>query len=228
MDEAKIKDALETVFAADSELYQSRGFQRRIGYGTRPALVNIDLANAWTRPGNAFTCANCDDIIRGVNRLLVPARALKIPIVFTTTAYAVTAGPNSDMGMWGKKIPTEVLKVGSEAVEIDSRLAPRADEHIIVKKRASAFHGTMLAGLLRAADVDTVIVTGATASACVRNTVEDALAEGFRPIVPRETIGDRIAGAIEWNLFDIDAKFGDVEPVENVLRYLEGLNGAPR
>lgn len=228
MDEAKIKDALETVFAADSELYQSRGFQRRIGYGTRPALVNIDLANAWTRPGNAFTCANCDDIIREVNRLLVPARALKIPIVFTTTAYAVTAGPNSDMGMWGKKIPTEVLKVGSEAVEIDSRLAPRADEHIIVKKRASAFHGTMLAGLLRAADVDTVIVTGATASACVRNTVEDALAEGFRPIVPRETIGDRIAGAIEWNLFDIDAKFGDVEPVENVLRYLEGLNGAPR
>lgn len=228
MDEAKIKDALETVFAADSELYQSRGFQRRIGYGTRPALVNIDLANAWTRPGNAFTCANCDEIIREVNRLLVPARALKIPIVFTTTAYAVTDGPNSDMGMWGKKIPTEVLKVGSEAVEIDSRLAPRADEHIIVKKRASAFHGTMLAGLLRAADVDTVIVTGATASACVRNTVEDALAEGFRPIVPRETIGDRIAGAIEWNLFDIDAKFGDVEPVENVLRYLEGLNGAPR
>ncbi|MEQ9121157.1 MAG: isochorismatase family protein [Alphaproteobacteria bacterium] len=228
MDEAKIKDALETVFAADSELYQSRGFQRRIGYGTRPALVNIDLANAWTRPGNAFTCANCDEIIREVNRLLVPARALKIPIVFTTTAYAVTDGPNSDMGMWGKKIPTEVLKVGSEAVEIDSRLAPRADEHIIVKKRASAFHGTMLAGLLRAADVDTVIVTGATASACVRNTVEDALAEGFRPIVPRETIGDRIAGAIEWNLFDIDAKVGDVEPVENVLRYLEGLNGAPR
>jgi len=228
MDETKIKDALETVFAADSELYQSRGFQRRIGYGTRPALVNIDLANAWTRPGNAFTCANCDEIIREVNRLLVPARALKIPIVFTTTAYAVTDGPNSDMGMWGKKIPAEVLKVGSEAVEIDSRLAPRADEHIIVKKRASAFHGTMLAGLLRAADVDTVIVTGATASACVRNTVEDALAEGFRPIVPRETIGDRIAGAIEWNLFDIDAKFGDVEPVENVLRYLEGLNGAPR
>jgi N-carbamoylsarcosine amidase len=86
----------------------------------------------------------------------------------------------------------------------------------------------MLAGLLRAADVDTVIITGTTASACVRNTVEDAIAEGFRPIVPRETIGDRIAGAIEWNLFDIDAKFGDVEPVENVVRYLEGLNGAPR
>jgi len=228
MDEDKLREALETVFAADSELYQNRGFQRRIGYGSRPALVNIDLANAWTRPGNPFTCVNCDEIIDNVNRLLKPARALRIPIVFTTTAYAVTDGPNSDMGMWGRKIPAEVLKVGSEAVEIDSRLAPRPDEHVIVKKRASAFHGTMLAGLLRAADVDTVIVTGTTASACVRNTVEDAIAEGFRPIVPRETIGDRIAGAIEWNLFDIDAKFGDVEPVENVVNYLERLNGAPR
>lgn len=228
MDDSKIKAALDVVFAADSELYQNRGFQRRIGFGTRPAIVNIDLANAWTRPGHAFTCVNCDEIIEATNKVLKPARELKIPIIFTTTAYAVTEGPNTDMGLWGRKIPCETLVVGSEVVEIDSRLAPRPDEHIIVKKRASAFHGTMLAGLLRAADVDTVIITGTTASACVRNTVEDAIAEGFRPIIPRETIGDRIAGAVEWNLFDIDAKFGDVESVETVVKYLEGLNGTPR
>jgi N-carbamoylsarcosine amidase len=34
-------------------------------------------------------------------------------------------------------------------------------------------------------------------------------------------VGDRVAGAIEWNLFDIDAKFGDVEALEDVLDYLE-------
>jgi N-carbamoylsarcosine amidase len=33
-------------------------------------------------------------------------------------------------------------------------------------------------------------------------------------------VGDRVAGAVEWNLFDIDAKFGDVEPLETVLEYL--------
>jgi maleamate amidohydrolase len=63
-------------------------------------------------------------------------------------------------------------------------------------------------------------VTGTTACACVRHTVEDALALGFRPIVPREAVGDRVPGVIEANLFDIDAKFGDVEPVERVLAYL--------
>jgi N-carbamoylsarcosine amidase len=58
-------------------------------------------------------------------------------------------------------------------------------------------------------------------SACVRNTVEDAIAEGFRPIVVRECVGDRIAGAVEWNLFDIDAKFGDVESLQTVLEYFQ-------
>ena len=55
----------------------------------------------------------------------------------------------------------------------------------------------------------------------MRNSVEDALAEGFRPIVVRDCVGDRIVGAVAWNLFDIDAKFGDVEPLEDVLTYLK-------
>ena len=215
-----VQAALQQIFAKDSELYQARGFQRRVGFGRHPALINIDLANAWTRPGYPFTCEGMEVIIPGVQELLTAFRAKGLPVVYTTTAYDVTEGPNSDMGLWHKKIPVEVLKSGSEAVAIDERIAPLEGEHVIVKKRASAFHGTYLAGMLRAAGVDTVIVTGVTACACVRNTIEDALAEGFRPIAVRDCIGDRIAGAVEWNLFDIDAKFGDVESLEDVLDYL--------
>jgi maleamate amidohydrolase len=71
--------------------------------------------------------------------------------------------------------------------------------------------------------IDTVIITGVTAAGCVRHTVEDAIAEGFRPIVVREAVGDRVAGTVAWNLFDIDSKFGDVEPLENVITYLNNL-----
>ncbi len=217
----ELQAALAKVFAADSALYQNRGFQRRIGFGKRPALINIDLANAWTQPGHAFSCEGMDTIIPATQELLKAFRARKLPVVYTTTAYDVTEGPNSDMGLWQYKIPVEVLKSGSVEAAIDDRIAPEPGEHVIVKKRASAFHGTYLAGMLRAAQVDTVIVTGVTACACVRNTVEDAIAEGFRPIVVREAIGDRIIGAVEWNLFDIDAKFGDVEPLSKVLAYLQ-------
>lgn len=220
---SEISDALERIFSADSSVYQQRGFQRRVGFGERPALVNIDLANAWTRPGSPFSCDGMDVAIPGVQRLLAAARARTIPVVFTTTAYAVTEGPNTDMGIWHHKIPLEALQLGTEAVAIDERIAPESGEQVIVKKRASAFHGTHLSGFLKAAGVDTVIVTGVTMAGCVRHTVEDAIAEGFRPIVVRECVGDRVVGVVEWNLFDIDAKFGDVEPLERVLDYLEGV-----
>ena len=215
-----VQQALETIFSADSALYQERGFQRRVGFGARPALIHIDLANAWTRPGHAFSCDGMDTIIRGVQRLNEAARPKGIPIVYTTTAYAVTEGPNSDMGLWHRKIPVEVLQLGTDAVAIDERIAPEPGEHVIVKKHASAFFGTHLANMLRAAGVDTVIITGVTMAGCVRHTTEDAIGYGFRPIVVRECVGDRVAGVVEWNLFDIDAKFGDVEPLETVLEYL--------
>jgi N-carbamoylsarcosine amidase len=219
----EIVEALERIFAADTSIYGQRGFQRRVGFGDRPALVHIDLANAWTRPNNPFSCEGMGTIIPAVQMLNAAARPKGIPIVYTTTAYDVTEGPNSDMGLWVRKIPTEVLQVGTDAVAIDERIAPAPGDQVIVKKRASGFHGTHLSSFLNAHGVDTVIVTGVTMAGCVRHTVEDAIAEGFRPIVVREAVGDRVPGVVEWNLFDIDAKFGDVEPLERVLEYLDGV-----
>ena len=215
------KALLDKLFAADSKLYQNRGFQRRIGWGKKPALVNIDLANAWTREGYPFTCEGMETIIPAVQRVLDAFLAKGLPIVYTTTAYDIIEGDHTDMGLWAKKIPSEALANGSEAVQIDERLDRRPDELVIVKKQASAFRGTNLSSFLNAAGVDTIVVTGTTASACVRATVEDGIADGFRPIIVRECIGDRIAGAVEWNLFDIDAKFGDVEPLDTVLAHLQ-------
>ena len=221
--DAEVRTALITIFDADTGIYRERGFQRRIGYGRRPALVHIDLANAWTRPGHAFSCDGMDTIIPAVQALNEAGRAKGIPIVYTTTAYEDVEGPNSDMGLWVHKIPVELLLLGTGAVEIDERIAPQPGELVIVKKRASGFHGTYLSSYLNAQGVDTVIITGVTMAGCVRHSTEDAIAEGFRPIVVREAVGDRVPGVVEWNLFDIDAKFGDVEPLERVLEYLAGI-----
>lgn len=219
-----LSSLLEATFAEDTEQYFERGFKRRVGYGKRPAIIHIDMAKAWTLPGHAFSCAKMDTIIPACQDLNTAARAKGIPVIYTTTAYEVTDTTKpSDMGLWVNKIPLELLAVGSEAVEIDDRIAPSDGELVITKKRASAFPGTNLQQFLTVNRIDTVIITGVTAAGCVRHTVEDAIAEGFRPIVVREAVGDRVAGVVEWNLFDIDAKFGDVEPLENVIAYLDAL-----
>ena len=69
--------------------------------------------------------------------------------------------------------------------------------------------------------MDTLIITGASTSGCVRATAVDALQYGFRPVVPREAVGDRNPDAHEANLYDVDAKYGDVVPVQDALDYLE-------
>jgi N-carbamoylsarcosine amidase len=223
VDSEEIRSMLDKIFDADTGIYQGRGFQRRVGFGARPALVHIDLANAWTRPGHAFSCDGMETIIPAAQALNEAGRAPGIPLVYPTTAYEVADGPNSDMGLWVDKIPVELLQVGTPEVEIDDRLGPEPGELVITKRRASGFHGTNLASFLTAHRVDTVILTGVTMAGCVRHTCEDAIAEGFRPIVVREAVGDRVPGVVEWNLFDIDAKFGDVEPLDRVLEYLDGI-----
>jgi N-carbamoylsarcosine amidase len=226
---AGLNEMLAQAFAESTKLYQERGFQRRVGFGKKPALINVDLANAWTRPGNPFTCEHIDDqIIPGVQRLLAACRANGHPVVHVTTCYQVTdrKNPHTDMGLWHNKIPVDVVAQSDENLwAIDSRIAPIEGEQVLVKKRASSFHGTYLAGFLRAAGVDTILVTGVTASACVRTTLCDGLAEGFRTIAVRECIGDRVPGAVAWNLFDIDAKFADVESVDRCVDYLQSVKG---
>ena len=106
----------------------------------------------------------------------------------------------------------------------DRRIAPWKGEQVLIKKKASAFHGTNLSSYLQSIGIDTLIITGVTMCACVRHSTEDAIAEGYRPIIVRECVGDRVPGAVEWNLFDIDAKFGDVETLDKVLEYLHTNN----
>lgn len=230
VDDKELNQMLQQAFNASTKLYQERGFQRRIGFGKRPALVSIDLANAWTRPGNPFTCdqdAMNEEIIPGMQRLLKACRENSHPVIHVTTAYEVTDrnAPFTDMGLWHYKIPTEAVDLKNKDLwAIDSRIAPVDGEHTLLKKRASAFHGTGLAGTLRAAGVDTIVVTGVTATACVRTTICDGLADGFRTIAVRECIGDRVPGAVAWNLYDIDAKFADVHSVDECVNYLKTVN----
>ena len=227
-DVGELKLRLEEAFRVATKLYQKRGFQRRIGFGRKPALVNVDLANAWTRPGNPFTCDDIDNqIIPGVQQLLRACRENNHLVVHVTTCYQITdrEDPYTDMGLWHHKIPVEAVNQSNTKLwAIDSRIAPISGEHVLIKKQVSAFHGTYLASYLRSAGVDTILVTGVTATACVRETICDGLADGFRPIAVKECIGDRIPGAVDWNLFDIDAKFGDVVPVKQCVDYLNTVN----
>jgi maleamate amidohydrolase len=72
--------------------------------------------------------------------------------------------------------------------------------------------------------VDTVIITGATTSGCVRVSVVDAVQHGYPTLVPRECVADRAQRPHEASLFDINEKYGDVVDLDDVLAYVAALS----
>jgi nicotinamidase-related amidase len=178
----------------------------------------------FTDPESPLAC-DLEGPVSEIQKLLKTAREAEIPIIFTTVAYResdkLTAAAFID------KVPALLtLEAGTRWAEIDPRIAPGETEPVLNKLFASGFFGTGLSSLLTAAGVDTLIITGASTSGCVRATAVDALQYGFRPVVPREAVGDRNPEAHEANLYDVDAKYGDVVAVQDALEYLQEIGAA--
>lgn len=197
------------------------GFHGRTGLGERPSLVVVDMSLGFTDPESPLAC-ELDDVVAAVAQLLDAARRAAVPVVYTTVAYDEEG--KSRAAAFIEKVPALLaLEAGGRWVEIDPRIAPQPGEPVLTKLHASAFFETEVADLLAAAGCDSVIVTGASTSGCVRATAVDALQHGYRTVVPREAVGDRNAEAHEANLYDIDAKYGDVVPLAEALAHLEEL-----
>ena len=78
-----------------------------------------------------------------------------------------------------------------EAYQLVPEVAALPEEPVIVKAFPSGFVGTNLLAYLVYHAIDTVIVTGAVTSGCVRDTVLDAFNHNYRVIVPEEAVSDR-------------------------------------
>jgi maleamate amidohydrolase len=214
-------DAMEQLHSAMrtvEQFYKNRGiFQARFGFGETPALVVIDMAYGWTDPAYAGGSARLDSAVAAIQRLLTAARERDVPIVYTTSPYTEEPQLKS-----AADFSPSFRRWDRRACEIDERLRPLSGDYVLHKEHASAFAGTPLIGHLVGHRVDTLLITGCSTSACVRATATDAKSLGLRPIIIREAVEDRSDIAHAWTLFDIQARFADVVPLEEAMGYLRG------
>jgi maleamate amidohydrolase len=202
------------------DIYGERGFGGRQGAGRHPALVVIDLNYGFTDPASPLHCET-DGAVEATARLLEAARDGGRPVAFTTIEY--DEGAKQVAKAFIAKAPAlAMLTPGSRWPQIDERIAPREGEPVLTKLFASAFFGTALQPMLTAAGCDTLVVTGASTSGCVRATVVDGLQHGLSVLVPREAVADRAQSAHDASLLDIDAKYGDVVSVDDAIAVLRG------
>ena len=200
--------------------YAAKGLGGRIGFGSRPAIIVVDLIKGFTSPTSPFG-SDLDAEVFATNQLLALARPRDIPVIYSTIVYDPSL---RDAGLWLSKITSNKWLVeGSEWVELDPRLNRQPGETVLVKKYASCFFGTDLMSQLQTLSVDTVVIAGCTTSGCVRATAVDACSSGLHTIVVEEAVGDRARLPHLAALFDIDSKYGDVLSLEETSCHLRRL-----
>jgi maleamate amidohydrolase len=204
---------------SDDDLNENyRGaFDGSLGFGRSPALILIDFVEAYFAKESPLY-AGVEDALAAALGLRDAAREAGVPVIYTNVVYEPGG---ADGGMFYRKVPAlEVFERGNPLGDWPQGLEPAAGEIVISKQYASAFFGTSLASTLTANGIDTLIITGVTTSGCVRATCIDTISHGFIPVVVREAVGDRHEGPHEANLFDMNAKYGDVVDAGVVIEYL--------
>ena len=217
---------------ADLEYFDRGGdSSREIGWGDTPAVLVVDMTCAFvdgsyptgrTDTGQAAVEAN--------EELVETARDAGVPVFFTTPLDS-DVYPRDYNGTTkssaGSERTDEEAERWDEGNTIPDPIAPNDDEVVIQKPRASAFFDTHMSNLLHHYGIDTLIVTGMTTSGCVRATVVDGHSSNFRVIVPEECAADRSIISHEISLFDIDMKYADVTPLDDVIETLESTVAVP-
>ncbi|KAF2012930.1 N-carbamoylsarcosine amidase [Aaosphaeria arxii CBS 175.79] len=194
--------------------YVAAGFSHKIGWGTKPALLLVDVCNAYWTPGSPLdTSSNPASAAApaSIGRLVDAAREGEVPLIWTRVEY--TEPDMSDAGVFFKKAPVLTVFQKNNQSGLEDwvpGLVPRAGEIVITKRYPSAFFATDLNTRLQLKGIDTLVVCGVSTSGCVRASTLDGMCLGYRPMVVSEACGDRLPAVHDANIFDMNAKMADV------------------
>lgn len=109
---------------------------------------------------------------------------------------------------------------GGFATDIHPRVAPAADEVIVTKHRVGAFLGTDLDMILRANDIETLVLCGISTSGVVLSTLRYAADADYRIIVLRDCCLD---SDIEVHTCLLEKIFPRQATVVNSAEFIQGL-----
>lgn len=152
----------------------------------RSVLLVMDFQNGIVgRLGNA-------SVVETAGRAVKAARGSGIPVVFVRVAFRPgfpeVAASNRSFGQLAQA--GDAYTQDNPATQIHAELEPRADEPVVVKRRVSAFSGSDLDVLLRAAGADSLILAGISTSGVVLSTLRQAADLDYRLTVLADACGD--------------------------------------
>lgn len=199
-----------------TDIYESKGYGAvPVGFGAKLGLLVVDFQKAFTDP--RFKMAGSPQIEAAVERtaaLMAAARARGVPIAACRVGHPKSGSPH----YWKSSAVLDELIEGTEALDLDPRIAAAGVDYPFVKTGASAFFGTSVAAFFMRHGVDTVCITGCVTSGCVRASVVNSFQNGFRTMLVEDCCGDQEAQPHADTLRDVGRRYADIVSSDAVMR----------
>jgi ureidoacrylate peracid hydrolase len=165
------------------------------GYDVKPALIVIDVQNGFVSKGGSYDQLGMDvshyqHTIPQIAELIRLCRSVNIPI-FYTQAVREKSGidlltnthkilPRSREERIRKK---PICVIGTWDADIVDKIKPSPMDHIVIKRRDSAFQDTEISVWLKSIGIDALVFCGIDTSICVEASLRDAFNNGYDVIL---------------------------------------------
>ncbi len=137
------------------------------------ALVIVDAQNTYR--GGVMQLVGVEPALDECARLLARARELKVPVIHIQH----DAGPGTP------------YDVRAEIGAIADKVAPLADEPVVIKNYPNSFVGTDLDARLKAAGIKNLVVVGFMTHMCINSTARGGFNLGYGVTVPAAATATR-------------------------------------
>ena len=197
---------------------------------TRPALVVVDMQNDFVRVGAPLEVPAARATIPVQQSLIAACREAGAPVIYTR----FVAGPERTLVWeWSPQHAPPVCccwpgfrrfypDAGREldCAAVVDELAPQPGDPIVDKYGYGAFHRTNLADVLRAHNVQSLLVTGTVTQICVEETARGGFDHGYPTTIVSDAVSSYIPELHAATLTSFALKFGWVSPAAAVIAAL--------
>jgi ureidoacrylate peracid hydrolase len=202
------------------------------GNSVNPALVVVDVQNGFVSKGGSYDQLGMDvshyqRVIPHISELISICRSINIPIFYT---QAVREKSGIDLltnthRMLPKsreeRIRTKpICVINSWDADIVHEIKPSPMDHVVVKRRDSAFQDTEIGVWLKSVGSDTLIFCGIDTSICVEASLRDAFNNGYDVILISDATASGNIKHFESTLEVVRDYYGLVMDVKEFARYL--------
>ena len=193
------------------------------------ALLVVDVQNDFC--SNEGSCARrgqdvsaAQAMVPRLQCLLEEARAVSLPIVFIKTEHSEWTDTPSWVYRKSQRTQLNTCRQGSWGAEFYG-VAPLPGERVVIKHRYSAFINTDLNTVLKAKNVESVLVTGVATNVCVETTARDAYMYDYYVTLVEDCSAASNEAMHKATVQNISEHFGLVVKSDEIIRLWKELRG---